>query len=242
MVLGKGAEIAIVDADDWKTKAAKEAREEARAAGKTPLLRKHHDKLERMKRLAFEELDRLDGLPNPLRDPELDREVSVVWEQDGILNRLRVDILDRQRRIAWDLKTCAGLAAPENWLRTSMDHGADLRAAQYLDGLEATFGGTWRYVFLIVEKDAPHCASLATISPNGLWIGRQKIEIARSGWRRCLRADHWPGHPIEVAVVEPPEFMTNRWVAQAEAQDARFKPKPTDAAKAQAYAMQRPTL
>jgi len=38
LVLGVGAEIVPVDADDWRTKAAKEAKEAAYAAGKVPLL------------------------------------------------------------------------------------------------------------------------------------------------------------------------------------------------------------
>ena len=42
LVLGTGAELAVIDAPDWRTKAAKESADEARAAGKLPLLTHEH--------------------------------------------------------------------------------------------------------------------------------------------------------------------------------------------------------
>ena len=38
LILGKGAEVVAIEADDWRTKAAKEARDTARGDGKTPML------------------------------------------------------------------------------------------------------------------------------------------------------------------------------------------------------------
>jgi hypothetical protein len=54
LLIGRGKELVIVEADDWRTKAAKEAREIAREEGKTPILRRKLDEVERMVQAALE--------------------------------------------------------------------------------------------------------------------------------------------------------------------------------------------
>jgi hypothetical protein len=58
MLLGRGKEIVVLeDFDDWRTKAAKEAREEAAAAGKLAVLGKHAARADRMVNAAREQLE-----------------------------------------------------------------------------------------------------------------------------------------------------------------------------------------
>ncbi|MGH3990894.1 MAG: hypothetical protein ACRDSN_00345, partial [Pseudonocardiaceae bacterium] len=48
LALGVGAPLAAIDADDWRTKAAREARDAAYAAGTVPLLRAEHEQVQAM--------------------------------------------------------------------------------------------------------------------------------------------------------------------------------------------------
>ena len=48
LVLGAGAELMVVDAENWRTRAAQQARDAAYAAGTTPLLRHEYDAVQAM--------------------------------------------------------------------------------------------------------------------------------------------------------------------------------------------------
>jgi hypothetical protein len=216
---GKGRGIHVVDADDYRTKAAQAERDAARAEGFTPLTRPQNAQVQRMVRLARLQM-RAHGIGDPFERGE--NEVTLIWEQGGVMNRCMVDCLDRVNRVAYDLKTLAGVADADRWLRRSMDHGVDLRAAHYLDGLKASFGGDWTYRFILLEKDQPHCLSVAQFSEAALFMGRKKIARAREMWGQCERTGIWPGFSAEIAVIEPPPFHEARWL-ERESFEADYK-------------------
>ena len=209
LLTGKGGGIFVVDADDYRSKAAQTARDEARSDGLTPLTRKQDVQVRRMIRLARVQM-RAHGIGDPFEGGR--NETTLIWEQGGITNRIMVDCLDETNRVAYDLKTLAGVADADRWVRRSMDHGVDLRAAHYLDGLKACFGGDWTYRFVLLEKEQPHCLSVAQMSEGALYIGRKKIARAREIWQQCLVSGIWPGFSAEIAVVEPTAFFETKWL------------------------------
>ena len=76
-------DIKVIDADSWRTKAAKEAAEEARAEGYTPLLAKHAKAVRQMAPVAYKaiaECEELDGL---IRE-DFDAEKTLIWQEDGV--------------------------------------------------------------------------------------------------------------------------------------------------------------
>ncbi len=209
LLTGKGRGIYVVDADDYRTKASQQQRDEARAGGYTPLTRPQNEQVRRMVRLARVQM-RAHGIGDPFEGGR--NEVALIWEQDGVMNRIMVDFLDEQNRVAYDLKTLAGVADADRWLRRSMEHGVDLRAAQYLDGLKAVLGGEWTYRFILLEKEQPHCLSVAQLTEGALFMGRKKIRRARQMWGHCLKSGVWPGFSTQIAVVEPPSFYEANWL------------------------------
>lgn len=219
LLTGKGRGIHVVDADDYRTKAAQAVRDAARADGYTPLTRPQHEQVTRMVRLARVQM-RAHGIGDPFERGR--NEITLIWQQDGVTNRCMVDCLDEANRVAYDLKTCAGVADPDRWCRRSMDHGVDLRAAHYIDGLKATFGGEWTYRFILIEKEQPHCLSVCQLSEGALFMGRKKIRRAREMWRHCLSTGKWPGFSAQIAVVEPPAFHEARWL-ERESMEADHK-------------------
>ena len=93
-----------------------------------------------------------------------------------------------------------------------MGHGIDLRAAHYLDGLRACYGGDWTYLYMPQEKEPPHCLSVLTLSSAAIVIGQKKIRRAREMWSHCLRSGRWPSWSAEIAVIDPPPFYESRWL------------------------------
>lgn len=209
LLTGKGRGIHVVEADDYRTKAAQAERDDARARGFVPLTRPQHAQVERMLRAARAQMA-AHGIGNPFERGR--NEVTLLWERDGVLCRAMVDCLIEEERVVYDLKTTAGLADPERWVETAMGHGIDVRAAHYLDGLVALFGGDWTYRYIPLEKEQPHCLSVVQLSESALFMGRKKIARAREVWRACLEEGVWPGWSAEIAEVTPRAYHEARWI------------------------------
>ena len=236
LMTGKGRGIARVDADDYRSKAAQQERDKAREEGYTPLTNPQYDQVMRMIRAARVQM-RSHGIGDPFDGGR--NEVTLIWKQDGVTNRCMVDSLDERNRIAYDLKTLAGVADPERWVRRAMDHAVDMRAAHYLDGLRETMGGDWTYRFVLIEKDQPHCLSVVQLSGSGIMIGGKKIKRAREMWRHCIDRNEWPGWSSYIAVVDPPAFHEARWLDR-ESAEADYKRRTGRDVLEMAMAMQAP--
>ena len=209
------------DWPDWRSKEARKWRDDMQEAGEIVLTKAESDALHPMRVNALKTLkSSLDTEPE-----KLPTEVSLIWEAGGVTNRARVDAVDVKNRIAVDLKTTAGLADPQLWVAASMDHGIDLRAAHYLDGLEACFPWhtpfrgsddppcpSWRYIFLVVEKSPPHACSLVELDERTIAMGLSKLMCARRSWGDCLKLDDWPAWSKAVQEVSAPEWRVSQWI------------------------------
>lgn len=209
LMTGQDREVFVIDAKDYRTKAAKEQRDEARSLGLTPLLKHENQLVQHMVRRAREQM-RAHGIGDPFEGGE--NEKALIWREAGVWNRVKPDCLDRENRVIYDLKTCAGLAEPEGWVRTGMPLGIDLRAAMYLAGAKAVFGGEWSYRYVPIEKKPPHCLSVLELSEGILFIGESKLRRAQEIWKLCLSRKKWPGYSDQIAVVEPPAFWIEKWL------------------------------
>ena len=223
LMTGVGAEIAQIDADDYRTKAAQQARDEARGAGLVPLTRPQVEGVRRMVASARRQME-AHGIGDPFaRGAKAGtNEVSILWQADGIWNRARPDCIDLAEGVAYDLKTISGYADPEAWVRSAMAHSVDLRAAHYLDGLAAIYPGEWRYRFVLLEKARPHCLAVVELSGAAIEIGRKKLRRARSIWQQCIAENDWPGWSSEIAVVDPPGWHEIAWLDR-ESREADYR-------------------
>lgn len=213
VMLGKGRGIYEVPFSDYKTQASRDARDWARSEGFTPLTQPNVDRVKAMVAAARAQLD-AHPFGNPFdRIPKADKEVTLIWDQGGVRNRVLIDALDRRDRIAWDLKTTGALAEPESWVQTAMGNGIDVRSRFYLDGLETLLPGAWRYRFVVVEVEFPHCLSVVELSGQAVdFIGRKKVDRGRVLWGECLTARSWPGYTSELAIVDPRPSWEARWL------------------------------
>lgn len=137
--------------------------------------------------------------------PEMVVEQSIFWrdEATGLMRKARPDGLRRDLRVAVDVKTCVDASAVEfGW--AAHKFGYDWQAAGYCDGIEIAEG--WRpdaFIFVAVEKEAPHLVATYEILPDDITRAAGKVADALMRWAECEKAEAagadpraaWPGYP-----------------------------------------------
>lgn len=200
ILLGGGAEIEVIDADSWRTNAAKEAREEARAAGRTPILVDEHARALALVAAVMEH-----PIAGAIFAAGGEAEQSLYWvdAETGITCRGRID-WDHPRAIV-DLKTTVN-AAPAKFSRALVDYGYALQAAWYSDGYEAVTGTRKPFVHVVVEKEPPHLVAVYQIDHDALVYGADKAAQARRIFAECESSGEWPAYSNEIELVSLPAW------------------------------------
>jgi hypothetical protein len=203
--------IVVVNANDWRTKAAKEERDAARAAGCYPILARHYDDVSNMVAAAIVFLQRTE-LGDILDTGDTER--TVLWQESphpGLLRhvpsdiwcRCRPDLMSADRRIILDYKSTAS-AAPDDFAKQIGRMGYDLQAEFYTRGLEAITGREDTvFVFLAQEITAPYGCSLVALSAAYRAVGLAKANEAIKRWRTCVLANSFPGYSPRISYAEP---------------------------------------
>lgn len=195
---GDREQIAVVKADNWKAKAAQEARIQARAEGKYPVLARE---------FAAIRIMRLNIMDHPeawcmIADDTTAVESSIFWEDDGIYLKCRPDALNRHG--IWDLKTTVS-ANPSDFGRTAVRYGYHQSAAHYMDGVERAGLGRQRFRFVLVEKEPPYAVSVVQLEPTAEGLGAELNESAKATWKSCMETNRWPAYP-GISTVDVPAY------------------------------------
>jgi len=211
LVLGVGAPITVVDADDWRTKAAQETAKKARADGATPLLRAEYEQVQAMAAALADH-----PIAGALMQPGAgDAEQTLVWQdqETGVWRRAMLDWATRAidgRLIIVDYKTSKS-AEPGAVSKALENYGYLQQAPWYLDGA-TTLGlaGDREPAFLFVfqEKTPPYLVTVAQPDPEVLEWGRRRNRKALDVYRRCVETNHWPGYADDVISVSLPTWAT----------------------------------
>ena len=191
--------IVIVEANDWRTKAAKESREAAASEGKFAILARHFAAVEQMV-IAAHQFIATTELAGILEEAEPER--TVLWQEGDFWYRCRPDLLTLDRRICLDYKTTAS-AAPEAFAKQIGRMGYDLQSEFYRRGVNSLTGTEPAFVFLAQEITPPFACSLTSLSNAYRAVGEAKVERARILWQKCLRANEWPGYSPQIHYLEP---------------------------------------
>lgn len=222
LMLGRGKNVVRLEFDDWRTKAAKEAREAAAVDGKLAVLGKHYARAERMVIAAREQLD-LRGL-NLFRAG--DGEVVVAWQETGgVWCRQMIDWLTPDRQVFADFKTTGMSVAPHALARMMVNAGWDVQAAFAERALMAVdpLGDRRRFMFVVQEDASPYCLSVVEMSEAVMTMGRKKIDAALRVWRNCTQHDRWPGYPLDLVVPDYPGWAESQWLDREETEFADGK-------------------
>lgn len=219
LVLGRGQEIEVIDAKDWRTKAAKEQRENALKADRQPVLIEQMKRAERMLAAALPQIELREDLAKAMSSGE--PEIVMIWLEETpscrIWCRAKLDWLPLEGRIFPDWKTTGASAGPDEYGRTLFDIGADLQAAFYPRGIKAVLDREAELVFPVIETAEPHCMMVHNISPASAAMAARKIRYAINLYGMCLTENVWPGFPIETASQEAPPWIENKWTDREDA-------------------------
>lgn len=193
---------------DWRTNVAKEMREEARAAGKIPLLTAQWQEVQAMLNAVRAQLPMLaiemftDGQP----------EVPVTWEDDGVTCRALIDWLRDDYTAIHDVKTTSRSADPESWKRTLFSIGADVQVAMNKRAVRAATGVDPDFVFLVCETQPPYAIKPVRLAASALAVAEDKVNWALKTWRQCLESGDWPAYDGDVYEVEVFPWDEARWL------------------------------
>lgn len=194
LVLGKGADIVEVNADDWKTKAAREARTAIRAEGKQAVL---VHKLAESRLGAITVRARLAALGYDLAGPG-ESEVVILAHltaSDGTRVPARIMVDRLAPTFALDLKTLES-AHPDSCQRQANQYGHNLQRAFYVKVIEAYCEAAGIPVppfrFAFAETDAPHAVTISDVDGSGRELGEMQLTRAVDLWAACIKTGVWP--------------------------------------------------
>lgn len=181
--------IVLVDAPDFRTKAAQQARDEAYAAGKTPIIAHQMDEIRRMVRSARESIA---GTELGAEFGKGQAEVSIDWEDNGVTCKARPDYLTDKFHIS--LKTTKASAEPSMFSRRQIGpSGYDFQLAFYDRGLKAN-GIKVEHRLLVIEQDPPYGCSVIALATDKRLIAETRVEQAIEIWAKCIENAEFPGY------------------------------------------------
>lgn len=196
--------VVVVHEADWRKKVAQEQRDEAQAAGKTPVLAKDFHAAEYMANAAESFI-----YSSPLSDVwgQGKSEVTVIWREGDVWLKVRFDRLSADLSTAFDYKTTED-CAPGKWSRQMYSMGYHVQAALYLRGLRALGARNPRFIFLAQERDSHECAFFEADNA-GLSVADYQIDKAVETWGECIRTGKFPSYGHRIHVATCPTWLIN---------------------------------
>ena len=202
-------EFVVAEKFDRRTKEGKEAaaRFEAANQGKTLITAEDLATLTLMRAAVVAH----QGAADLLKQGEA--ELSAFWTDSltGIPCRCRPDWFNATALV--DLKSCVD-ASSRGFSRAIANHGYDIQAAFYVDGVKRVTGSELPFLFIAMEKDAPHAVAVYQADPEIIEIGRKKVRAALQLLKWCQESGAWPAYQPagEIEAISLP-----RWAANADA-------------------------
>lgn len=189
------------------TSAAKIFIAEAREAGLIPLKQAEIDEID-----AISESVLAHPGAKSLLEQEGDSEASVfATDPDtGVRMRARFDFLPDftvDDPVAVDLKT--GLdASAEGFAKTAAQHRYDIQQEWYLltYGL-ATGDFSLQMSFITVEKTPPYLVGVYRLGLDFQQMAHKQVLRALATFKACTENDLWPGYPLDVGPLQPPQWL-----------------------------------
>lgn len=180
-----------IDADNYRTKAAREARAAAYSAGKIPI---NDSEAETM--LAPLDAIRDSVMNHPIAGELLtghQPEVSVFWDQDRMPAKGRLDAYHPDKGLVVDLKLLRS-ARPNDVRKQISDLGYYIQARHYLNGMKAITGFEPDWLFVVVGKTEPYTVSVHRLHPDALLQAQSRINYGIARYKQATDTGEWPGY------------------------------------------------
>lgn len=221
LMLGAGKDIAIIDAGDWRTKAAQLARDEAIAAGRQPCLVGTYETAVAMTTAGrhyladHEENDCFTG-----GKPEQ----TMIAQVNGVWCRSMSDYLHDDRLTIDDYKTTALVAGadPDAFLKGLLNRAGDIQDPFYAKVLASLTGGEWRDVrfrFVVQETSPPYALSVIMLDSQSREFAASRADYAIKTFGDCLASGVWPGWANRAYYGQIPGWAQVRWEERLQAEE-----------------------
>lgn len=207
LMLGKGVEVVIIHFDNFKKKLAQQQRDEARAAGKLPIIAAKYDGFVKAAEILR---GRCAAAGYPLTG---ESEVAIEWTEPGnngpVVCRCRLDHVFLSEGRILDIKKIRN-AHPRKAARSFVDYGYDIQYAAYrraVSALHPELRGRVDFTFLYIEIEPPFVVVPA--KPDGAFreIGESRWLQAVKVWERCLANNNWPSYSDGIVTLEAPAYV-----------------------------------
>jgi hypothetical protein len=211
LLLGKSSEILVVEANDFKTKAAQFVRDEAIAAGKIPVIASRYHEVQAAANVLRATIE---GFGIDLSEGVAEQPVEWYEPADrgwvlcrGLLDLFqpkRPRIVDLKKIVSADIETCS---------RHAYEYGYDLQRAAYVSCVEKLmpeFAGRVEYVIVFMEIEPPY--AVVPVIPNGQMreLGERRWQRAVRLWEKCLAEDYWPTYTSTITSLELPPWAITK--------------------------------
>lgn len=200
LILGKGSEIVQIDAPDFRSKDAKEQRDQAYTEGKVPILSS-----EFAKAVAMADAVMGDPIAGSLLQQDGEAEVSLYAPDPcGVLLRGRVDWLSKD--VIVDVKTST-TANPAELVRKFWTYGYFMQARWYQDLVRTLeISEHPDFLFVVVEKEPPHLVTVVRYDDDALTEGRRLNSQAIDLYADCQATNTWPGYTDHIHTLALPAW------------------------------------
>lgn len=207
------SDIVLAPFRDWRTKKAKEMRQQAYADGKIALLQTSYGRAMRL----IDVLEHYRARTGAFCRGKAEQ--TLVWTEGQVWCRARVDWLpDDPSEPLRDLKTTAGFATLNAWTRVAYEKRADLQDVFYGRGAETLRGeDPTPMIFTVVEQKPPFGIREFQMTPIARDLARDDVLVGTSLWENCLAMGLWPSYPAEPEYIWPPTY----WMREREGRTGR---------------------
>jgi hypothetical protein len=224
LVLGKGREIDVIDAEAWTKKADQEARKASKAAGRTPVLAKQFEQATAMRTALFEQLADMKGEQDTFSPEQGVAEQAGFWQEMTPLGKMwgraLYDWRATGRLVIRDYKTYAGQlgADPDGFIKGLISTGKDVQDPWYsrgyaaIAGFEAGEDIPWDAVdfkFIVQDPNPPYLVCVVALNDRHWSFERSQWAIDR--WAAAAGANLWRGFVPTVHYVDPPVWAKTAW-------------------------------
>lgn len=194
---------------DWRTAAAREWKAEQIKAGRTIITdRELHNIAGMARSLAAHPLVKAGILDGAV-------ERSLIWRdpETGVWCKSRPDAIPSSGLDVADLKTCVSVST-DSLRRSLADFGYHQQGALVGEAFRHVLGREMATFTLVwVEKDAPWCVRVTTLTPEDLLRGQMQNQAALRVFARCVETGEWPGPGGEQADGE--YLSISEWAAKS---------------------------
>lgn len=132
-------------------------------------------------------------------------ELSLVWRDGELRCKARLDHDNSEHGVIVDLKTAAD-ASCDGFAKAVARYRYAMQAAWYMDAAEAIGLGPRRFVFIVVENQAPWSVALYELDDVAIHNARQRVAVAVDKWRTSIKTDFYPAYPQEIQTLELPKW------------------------------------